>query len=312
MTFPIQRYSSRTHRIDHSVLLEHLKGAKRYHRITGYFTSSLFEIAGEYLEGIEEVKIVCNSDVRAEDIRVAKVQEAKLLGRLNSLPIEAETLLNRPRYQWLYKFLNQHPQAIRVAPDNICGFVHGKAGVIEKADGTRIGFIGSMNETKAGWQEHYEIVWLDESNEGVDWIQTEFDALWQNAVTLPRAVVQELGRRAHRKEINLPQVEQITAIAPAALVECPMYREGLSLQPWQRAFVGECLKHLRWYGTVRLLIADEVGLGKTLSLGTAALTLTLLNEQKIVQSGGRIRRKPIVIFTPATLTQRQFGLSSRG
>jgi hypothetical protein len=301
---PIQRYSSRTHRIDHSVLVEHLKGAKRYHRIAGYFTSSLFEIAGEYLEGIEEVKIVCNSDVRAEDIRVAKVQEAKLLGRLNSLPIEAETLLNRPRYQWLYNFLNQHPQAIRVAPDNICGFVHGKAGVIEKADGTRIGFIGSMNETKAGWQEHYEIVWLDESPVGVDWIQTEFDALWQNAVTLPRAVVQELGRRAHRKEINLPQVEQIMAIAPAALVECPMYREGLSLQPWQRAFVGECLKHLRWYGTVRLLIADEVGLGKTLSLGTAALTLTLLNEQKIIQSGGRIRRKPIVIFTPATLTQQ--------
>jgi hypothetical protein len=60
----IQRYSSRTHRIDHSVLVEHLKGAKRYHRIAGYFTSSLFEIAGEYLEGIEEVKIVCNSDVR--------------------------------------------------------------------------------------------------------------------------------------------------------------------------------------------------------------------------------------------------------
>jgi hypothetical protein len=144
---PIHRYSSRTHRIDHSVLVEHLKGAKRYHRIAGYFTSSLFEIAGEYLEDIKEVKIVCNSDVRAEDIRVAKVQEAKLLGRLNSLPIEAETLLNRPRYQWLYNFLNQHPQAIRVAPDNICGFVHGKAGVIEKADGTKIGFIGSMNET---------------------------------------------------------------------------------------------------------------------------------------------------------------------
>ncbi|MBE9176755.1 helicase [Synechocystis salina LEGE 06155] len=304
MTFSIHRYSSRTHRIDHSVLVEHLKGAKRYHRIAGYFTSSLFEIAGEYLENIEEVKIVCNSDVRAEDIRVAKVQEAKLLGRLNNVPIEAETLLNRPRYQWLYDFLNQHPDAIRVAPDNYCGFVHGKAGVIEKRDGSRIGFIGSMNETKAGWQEHYEIVWLDESAEGVDWIQTEFDALWQNAVPLPRAIVQELGRRAHRKEITLDQAHEHEAIAPAALVECPMYREGLSLQPWQRAFVGECLKHLRWYGAVRLLIADEVGLGKTLSLGTAALTLALLNEQQLAKKGGRFRRKAITIFTPATLTEQ--------
>ncbi|QUS61830.1 phospholipase D-like domain-containing anti-phage protein [Synechocystis sp. PCC 7338] len=304
MNFSIQRYSSRTHRIDRSVLVEHLKGAKRYHRIAGYFTSSLFEIAGEYLEGIEEVKIVCNSDVRSEDIKIAKICESKLLGRLNTQPVEAESLLNRPRYQWLYDFLHQHPDAIRVAPDNYCGFVHGKAGVIEKKDGSRLGFIGSMNETKAGWQEHYEIVWLDESQEGVDWIQTEFDALWQNAVSLPRAIVQELGRRAHRKEITLDQAENSEMLPPAALVECPMYREGLSLQPWQRAFVGECLKHLRWYGTVRLLIADEVGLGKTLSLGTAALTLALLSEQELAKKGGRIRRKAIAIFAPATLTEQ--------
>ncbi len=304
MSFPIQRYSSRTHPIDRSVLVEHLKDAKRYHRIAGYFTSSLFEIAGEYLDSIEDVKIVCNSDVRAEDVKIAKICESKLLGRLNEQPVEAESLLNRPRYQSLYQFLNQYPDAIRVAPDNVCGFVHGKAGVIEKKDGSRLGFIGSMNETKAGWQEHYEIVWLDQSPEGVDWIQAKFDALWQNAVPLPRAIVQELGRRAHRKEITLAQAENRETLPPAALVECPMYREGLSLQPWQRAFVGECLKHLRWYGTVRLLIADEVGLGKTLSLGTAALTLTLLNEQKIVKSGGRIRRKAIAIFAPATLTEQ--------
>jgi hypothetical protein len=87
MSFPIQRYSSRTHHIDRSVLVEHLKGAQRYHRIAGYFTSSLFEIAGEYLEDIEEVKIVCNSDVRAEDVKIAKICESKLLGRLNTQPI---------------------------------------------------------------------------------------------------------------------------------------------------------------------------------------------------------------------------------
>ena len=48
---------------------------------------------------------------------------------------------------------------------------------------------------------------------------------------------------------------------------------------------------------MRLLLADEVGLGKTLSLGTAALTLCLLAEKT------RKRRKPIVIFAPATLCE---------
>jgi SNF2 family DNA or RNA helicase len=122
-------------------------------------------------------------------------------------------------------------------------------------------------------------------------------------VPLPRVIVQEVGRRAHRVEIEIedPDTDQDN-LAPASLVESPMYREGLSLEPWQRAFVSECMKHLRWHGVVRLLIADEVGLGKTLSLATAALTLTLLNEQEIAQRGGRARRHPIVIFAPATLT----------
>jgi hypothetical protein len=75
----IQRFSSRTHRLDRTVLTEYLKDARRYYRIAGYFTSSLFEIAEEYMEGIEEVQIVCNSDVRSEDIRVAKVHQSKLL-----------------------------------------------------------------------------------------------------------------------------------------------------------------------------------------------------------------------------------------
>ena len=41
----IQRFSSCSHQLDKSFLLEHLKGAGSYKRIAGYFTSSLFELA---------------------------------------------------------------------------------------------------------------------------------------------------------------------------------------------------------------------------------------------------------------------------
>ena len=294
----LRRFSSRTHRLDQSFLAEQLKGALSYRRIAGYFTSSLFEVAHEWLEQIPDVKIVCNVDIHPDDLKVAQLRESKMLGRWNANAIEAEALLNRDRYRRFDAFLQQHGQVIRVAPDSVCGFVHGKAGVIECSDGRKLGFIGSMNETRSGWQHHYEILWEDDSPEGVAWIEAEFDYLWNAAKPLPDAVCKEVRRRSRRHEILLDDVASDDNLAPAALIESPLYREGLSLQPWQQGFVTECLKHYRDYGIVRLLLADEVGLGKTLSLATAALALCLLIEKE------KRRRKPVIIFAPATLCEQ--------
>ncbi len=294
----IRRFSSRTHRLDASFLMQHLAGARSYKRIAGYFTSSLFEVAGEALEHIPEVKIVCNVDIHPDDLKVAQLRESKMLGRWNERALEAEALLNRERYRRLDAFLAKHGQAVRIAPDDICGFVHGKAGVITLADGRRLGFIGSMNETRSGWQRHYEILWEDESPEGVAWIEEEFDFLWNAAKPLPQAVIREVHRRGYRREIEFIEIDDDENLAPAALIESPLYREGQQLQPWQQGFLTECLRHQRLYGTVRLLLADEVGLGKTLSLATAALTLCLLSDK---DNGPR---RPVVIFAPATLTEQ--------
>lgn len=294
----IRRFSSRTHRLDSSFLLEHLQGARSYKRIAGYFTSSLFEVANELLESIPEVKIVCNVDIHPDDLKVAQLRESKMVGRWNDRALEAEALLNRDRYRRLDAFLAKHGQAVRVAPDSICGFLHGKAGVIELADGRKLGFIGSMNETSSGWQRHYEILWEDDSPEGVVWIEKEFEFLWNAARPLPDAVIREVRRRGHRREVLFDEIGDDNDLAPAALIESPLYREGLSLQPWQQGFITECLRHYQNHGIVRLLLADEVGLGKTLSLATAALALCLLSDKE------RQSRKPIVIFAPATLCEQ--------
>lgn len=294
----LRRFSSRTHRLDTSFLLEHLRGARSYHRIAGYFTSSLFEVANELLEAIPEAKIVCNVDIHPDDLKVAQLRESRMVSRWNDNAVEADALVNRDRYRRLDAFLARHGQAVRVAPDSVCGFLHGKAGVIELADGRKLGFIGSMNETRSGWQRHYEILWEDESAEGVAWIEQEFEFLWNAAKPLPEAVIREVRRRGYRREVLFDEIAEDESVAPAALIESPLYREGLSLQPWQRGFVTECLRHYRNFGYVRLLLADEVGLGKTLSLGTAALALCLLADRE------RQARKPIVIFAPATLCEQ--------
>lgn len=121
----IQRFSSRTHRLDESFLAKHLRGAKRYRRIAGYFTSSLFEVAHEWIDEIPDVQIVCNVDIHPDDLKVAQVCEAKMLGRLHELAIEVDALRNRDRYRRLDEFLTKRGQVIRVAPDQVCGFVHG-------------------------------------------------------------------------------------------------------------------------------------------------------------------------------------------
>lgn len=294
----IRRFSSRTDPLDTSFLMQYLVGARSYKRIAGYFTSSLFEVSGEALNDIPEVRIVCNVDIHPNDLKVAQLRESKLLGRWNEHALEAEALLHRQRYRLLDAFLAKHDGAVRVAPDEVCGFVHGKAGVIALADGRRVGFMGSMNETRSGWRHHYEILWEDDSPEGVQWIEDEFEFLWNAAKPLPRAVIREVHRRGYRRELEFTELDDDERVAPAALIESPLYQEGLELRPWQQGFLTECLRHYRMYRKVRLLLADEVGLGKTLSLATAALTLCLLSDRD------QGPRRPVVIFAPATLTEQ--------
>ena len=294
----ITRYSSRSGKLKDTFLLRYLQGARSYKRIAGYFTSSLFEIAGEALDSIPDVRIVCNSELSEKDLRIAHRGNPMMVKKWRDLSNGYETLLNHERYQKLDNFLLNRSSSIRVASDDICGFVHGKAGVIECADGTKIGFIGSINETQKGWNDNYEILWQDTSSEGIAWIEEEFEFLWNKSKPISEAVTQEIRRIRNRREVKLRDLDRHDAIGPATLIESPLYSEGQELMPWQHGFLSECLRHYKNHGNVRLLLADEVGLGKTLSLGTAALVLSLLDEKEFS------RQKPVLILAPATLCEQ--------
>jgi superfamily II DNA or RNA helicase len=285
----INRFSSRRQRLDHAFLSAKLRGAKSYKRIAGYFRSSIFELVGEEIAVIPDVRIVCNSELDAADVAVSKhVRETALKERWNEAPAEVEALLHRDRYRKLHELLTSGRVEIRVVPrDRV--FIHGKAGVIEAADGSKTCFLGSINETKSAFTENYEILWEDTSPEGIGWVEEEFEALWQNSYPLPDAIVEEIKRIADRIEIRFEETTP-PELPGAVLAESPIYRGGEKLQPWQRSFVTMFMQHRETYGKARLLLADEVGLGKTLSLGAGAMISALLNDG------------PVLILCPSSLT----------
>jgi superfamily II DNA or RNA helicase len=285
----IRRFSSRRERLDHAFLSARLKEAQSYKRIAGYFRSSIFELVGEEIAAVPKVQIVCNSELDAADVVVSKhVRETALKERWNEAPSEVEALLHRERYRRLYDLLASGRVEIRVVPKDRV-FIHGKAGVIEGADGSKTCFLGSINETRSAFAQNYEILWEDTSEEGVTWVEEEFEALWKDAYPLPDAIIEEIKRVADRVEIRFEEAT-LEELPAAALAESPIYRGGEQLQPWQRSFVTMFLQHRETYGKARLLLADEVGVGKTMSLAASAMISALLDDG------------PVLILCPSTLT----------
>ena len=283
----LRRFSSRTEPLDTEFLAKSLQGAQKYFRIAGYFRSSIFELVGEEIAKIPEVKIICNSELDLIDFQVATGRNTALKERWNEVDIEAEALLKKDRYQMLDQLLKSGNVEIRVVPKERL-FLHGKAGSIHYADGSRKSFVGSVNESKSAFAHNYELVWQDDDEVSADWVEAEFWALWKDGVPLPEAILSEISRVANRREITI-EVLKPKDLPAAAMAEAPIYRGGEQLQPWQRSFVTMFLEHREIYGKTRLLLADEVGVGKTLSMATSALISSLLNDG------------PVLILAPSTL-----------
>ena len=293
----LHRFSSRKGRLSQVYLKERLKGAQEYLRIAGYFRSSIFELIHEEIAQIKRVRIVCNSDLDPRDIDAARVSEqaAKraMLQKWNEEEKALDSMLERGRYKKLYEILTRGNVEIRVVSRENAPFLHGKAGVIDRGPGDTSAFIGSINETAQGWMHSYEIVWEDRSKDAEKWVREEFGYLWEKGHPLSEAVVEEIGRCSKKVQVQLSQLnEDPVNIGKSALVESPIYRRGDQLMAWQKAFVSIFSEHREQYGQARLLLADEVGVGKTLSMATAGTISALLGDG------------PCLILCPSTLQQQ--------
>jgi len=291
----LNRYSSRINKLGEQFLNAKLQGAVSYDRIAGYFCSSILEVAGEAIEAITgKVRVICNSGLSPVDVKVAAHAKTAIRQEWNDYrPEEVYTTQGAiDRLRRLYTLLVSGKLEVRVLPDEIYGLMHGKAGVITYFDGSRTSFLGSINETKRAFTTNYEMLWEANAAESVDWVQAEFDAFWndQHCVPLSDYVIKDIKRISERRLIPLKDWRETADDAvPAVAVEEPIYRNEFGLWAHQKYFVMRAFEEHKKRGGARLLLADQVGLGKTVQLAMSAKLIALYDD------------KPILIIVPKTL-----------
>lgn len=288
----INRYSSRKQNLQESFLSKKLKNAKSYDRIAGYFSSSILELIGESLENIEgKTRVICNSDLNIEDVKTATAAQNAIRREWCSNSPEEEYKNIPKRMLKLYNLLKSGKLEVRVMPNEAFGLIHGKAGVITFKDGTKTSFLGSINETYNAFKVNYELVWEDDSKEAVDWVQEEFNALWNSgyAVPLPDFVIKDIKRISNREKIGSIDEWRNNPNPAEVVVESSVYRKELGLWDHQKYFVNLAFnEHKKSYGA-RYILADMVGLGKTVQLALSAELMALYGD------------KPVLILAPKTL-----------
>lgn len=296
----INRFSSRRQTLNARTLAIRLSNAKSYDRIAGYFTSSLFEAAGDSLDTVNgPIRIICNSEIDPRDLETARAAELSMKREWSASHPEYKLLRGTPeqalsRFDRLYHFLKEGKMQVKVMPSSAFGLIHGKAGVITLADGTKTSFLGSVNETVMGWDVNYELLWEDDSEEAVCWVQEEFDALWLHprATPLSKAVIEDVKRITKRVIVSDLAAWRKNPEAAATVIEEPIYRESIGLADHQKYFIKLAFDLHKGPHGARLVLADGVGLGKTVQLAMSAKLMALIGN------------KPILVIVPATLTRQ--------
>lgn len=288
----IKRFSSRREKLDSTFINERLVHAVSYDRIAGYFRSSMLELAGEQIDSMNgKVRVICNSDIDPKDVETAKMAQLALRKSWCDGNPEQMGELSKNRFLRLYQFIVNEKLDIRILPDEAFGLIHGKAGVITYEDGKRTSFIGSTNESLSAWKLNYELVWEDDSDGAVKWVQDEFNALWFHHLAIPLSdfVISDIKRLAFRSEVSIDDWKKNPQKnAASGVIETPVYRREYGLWSHQKYFIKLAYDaHLT--GGARFILADQVGLGKTVQLALSSMLMALYGD------------KPVLVIAPKPL-----------
>ena len=300
-----------------------LRDAIRYDRTTGYFTAGALTLAARGIEGLlanggtMRLVVGCTLDeAEIEAIRRGEDPREKAALRLAGSPLDPADPESADALELLAWMVAGGHLTVKVAvpcdgdgtPANDDSIFHQKTGIVEDSARSRLAWVGSLNETRAGWRDNYENFLVFRSwrePQQVDQLDENFLRLWEGrskralVLDIPEAVRRDLLRfrpkgddlpkRFPKAEAEppapapspKPEPPSAPELSPAdrrALVwgflrdaargesASPAFGEATApVAPWPHQARAFDRLWNRW--PPRLLIADEVGLGKTIQAG---------------------------------------------
>ncbi|CAN2188692.1 HepA Superfamily II DNA/RNA helicases, SNF2 family [Candidatus Nanopelagicaceae bacterium] len=315
-------YSTTGHRILNEALTPILSLSTNYDRLTGYFTvESLASVSAGldaiYRKGGKMRLVIGIHDVPGD------LLAARALGSL--LP---ETLVNHVKEKFFVEvgqlsditsksaiagiawMLRLGLLEVRVAsPKNQQGIYHQKRMIFKDSTGNVIAGTGSLNETIGGLynveEMQFSFSWKSAENPTLELVQS-FEQIWKGREAdidiipldevFAATLLEKLGNPTNPFE-NASTSESNTNIDLTSLIELvrtstsftPFNLSFASLYPHQERVFHEALS--RW--PVRVMLADEVGLGKTLEAG---ILISYMLRMKLVEN--------VTILCPAGLMRQ--------
>ncbi|MDQ5951168.1 MAG: hypothetical protein QG639_445, partial [Patescibacteria group bacterium] len=159
-------YSSSVDNLLRDFYIPILENAKQYDRITGYFSPTVFSICAKGLSSMitngGKMRIISSIELDQKTFELIKNSSELAEKEIEKYtipqdPIELRTELEKNYYQLFIALLNAGVIELKIALTTTGnGILHEKIGIITDADGKRLSFSGSNNETVYGWTQNIE------------------------------------------------------------------------------------------------------------------------------------------------------------
>ena len=304
-----------------------LREAIRYDRTTYTFTAKGLIAAAAGTAGLirnnGRIRLICDHTVHPEVLQAlhdGQIQAETVLQQTHNredLLLTQPDDLRRDHLELATWLVANDIMEVRVAIREPTIF-HGKYGIVEDAEGNKVSFSGSLNETLSGWTTNWETTHVFNDRDTISHLQADeedFQALWNNRATGVRVISLPKLYRDYIIEKAPPGTPKLLRPKPRlkpvtdpdlssdywtnirnALKEDPDSTAATipaSLWPHQERFRQQ---HVDPATPLRRLIADEVGLGKTLQAGV--ILKTRLNQ-------GLAKR--VLIIAPKAATKQWQG-----
>lgn len=280
----------------------------RYDRTTYTFTAKglIAAAAGAaaFIRNGGRIRLICDHTVQPEVLQAIHNGQLAAAAALQATAPRENLLLTAPEdltaqnhLKLAYWLVANGIMEVKVAI-RANHIYHGKSGLVADYRGYRVAFAGSLNETRSGWLYNWESlhIFTDAATpQHLDAVEQEFQALWSNqaaglqVIALPAYYRDYLTERAPAQPppTGLSRESKATYHSDpgrdywqkirAALAQDPdstVATIPAALWPHQERF----RQQNSGRAAVRCLIADEVGLGKTLQAGI--ILKTRLNQRR--------------------------------